>query len=76
MSTQTRSAPNIGAPKKFAAAKSLSEQLDVCPRTIFRWADAGKIARHKVSPRLVLFDVGEVLHVIESSRATHELSPV
>lgn len=35
------------AGRKFSKAKTIAEHLGVCPRTIFRWADEGKIARHK-----------------------------
>jgi hypothetical protein len=52
----------------FSKAKVLAQKLGVCPRTIFRWADDGKIARHKINSRVVLFDEAEVLALIEASR--------
>lgn len=54
--------------RKFGKAKVIAQRLGVCSRTIFRWADAGKIARHKVNARVVLFDEKEVVAFIESSR--------
>lgn len=56
------------AARRFSKAKTIAEKLGVCPRTIFRWADDGKIARHKVNARVVLFDEAEVLALIESAR--------
>ena len=68
--TKTASPAMAGEPtiRKFSKAKSVAAQLGICPRTIFRWADAGKIARHKVNARVVLFDEMEVAAFIESAR--------
>jgi hypothetical protein len=60
--------------RKFSKAKSVATQLGICPRTIFRWADAGKIARHKVNARVVLFDETEVAAFIESVRVLSKTS--
>ncbi len=54
--------------RKFSKARSVAERLGICPRTIFRWADAGKITRHKINARVVLFDEVEVIAFIESAR--------
>ena len=54
--------------RRFSKAKSLAMRLDICPRTIFRWADQGMITRHKVNARVVLFDEAEVIAFIESAR--------
>jgi len=56
------------AARKFGKAKAIADQLGVCPRTIFRWANDGKIARHKINARVVLFDEAEVIAFIESAR--------
>lgn len=56
------------ARRRFSKAKTIAERLGVCPRTIFRWADDGKIARHKINARVVLFDEAEVLALIDSAR--------
>jgi hypothetical protein len=53
---------------KFSKAKIIAERLGVCTRTIFRWADEGKIARHKINARVVLFDEAEVFALIQSAR--------
>lgn len=53
---------------KFSKAKTIAERLGVCSRTIFRWADEGKIARHKINARVVLFNEAEVLTLIQSAR--------
>jgi hypothetical protein len=56
------------AMRQFSKAKSLAVRLDICPRTIFRWADQGMITRHKINARVVLFDEAEVVAFIESAR--------
>ncbi|ATC64811.1 hypothetical protein CMV30_13005 [Nibricoccus aquaticus] len=54
--------------RKFSKAKIIAGRLGVCTRTIFRWADDGKIARHKINARVVLFDETEVMELIRSAR--------
>lgn len=54
--------------RRFSKAKSIADRLGICPRTLFRWADAGKITRHKINARVVLFDDAEVVAFIESAR--------
>lgn len=56
------------AARKFSKARSIAERLGICPRTIFRWADTGKITRHKINARVVLFDDAEVFAFVRSSR--------
>jgi len=56
------------AARKFSKARSIAERLGICPRTIFRWADAGKITRYKVNQRVVLFSEVEVVAYVESGR--------
>jgi hypothetical protein len=56
--------------RHFSKAKALSVRLGICPRTIFRWADQGMIARHKINARVVLFDEAEVVAFIESARVS------
>jgi excisionase family DNA binding protein len=56
------------AGRKFSKARVIAESLGVCTRTIFRWADDGKIARHKINARVVLFDETEVMELIRSAR--------
>lgn len=73
MNSTTKSNPPRGgsvdlAARKFSKARSIAERLGICPRTIFRWADAGKITRYKVNPRVVLFSDVEVADFINSSR--------
>lgn len=52
----------------FNKAKVIAQKLGVCPRTIFRWADDGKITRHKINARVVLFDEAEIISLIEAAR--------
>jgi hypothetical protein len=72
MNSKSRSNNNApaagGAMRRFSKAKSIAERLGVCPRTIFRWADGGMLARHKINARVVLFDEAEVISLIESAR--------
>ena len=56
------------AGRRFCKAKVLAERLGVSPRTIFRWADAGKITRHKINARVVLFCEEEVAAFVGSAR--------
>lgn len=56
------------AGRRFSKAKSIADRLGICPRTLFRWANAGKITRHKINARVVLFDDAEVVAFIESAR--------
>ena len=53
---------------KFSKTNSIAERLGICSRTIFRWAGGGKVTRHKINARVVLFDEGEVIAFIESAR--------
>jgi hypothetical protein len=52
----------------FNKAKVIALKLGVCPRTIFRWADEGRITRHKINARVVLFDEAEIVTLIHSAR--------
>jgi len=54
--------------RTFSKAKPIATRLGICPRTLFRWADDGKIARHKINARVVLFDEAEIVTFIESTR--------
>ncbi len=54
--------------RRFSKARAVAQRLGVCPHTIFRWANAGKITRHKINARVVLFDESEVLALLESAR--------
>ena len=54
--------------RKFSKARSIAARLGLCPRTIFRWADNGKITRHKINARVVLFDDAEVIALIDAAR--------
>lgn len=58
------------AARKFSKARSIAERLGICPRTIFRWADSGKIARHKINARVVLFDESEIVSLLNDARIT------
>lgn len=73
MLTITKSIPSRAgtsdlAARNFSKARSLAERLGLCPRTIFGWADAGKITRHKINVRVVLFDEAEIIAIIQSAR--------
>ncbi|MDD2763670.1 MAG: hypothetical protein PHE83_06815 [Opitutaceae bacterium] len=59
--------PDLAA-RKFSKARPIAERLGICPRTIFRWADAGKITRHKVNARVVLFCEEEATAFVTSAR--------
>jgi len=54
--------------RRFCKARAIADRLGLCPKTIFRWANDGKIARHKINARVVLFDEAEVIAFVESAR--------
>lgn len=56
------------AGRRFSKANPIASRLGICTRTLFRWADAGLIARHKINARVVLFDEAEVIALIDSAR--------
>ena len=73
MNSTTQPIPPRGGPvdlaaRQFSTARSIAERLGICPRTIFRWADAGMIARYKINPRVVLFSDDEVTVFVASAR--------
>lgn len=63
-------AAHSDAVRKFSKAGTIARRLDVCSRTIFRWADQGKITRHKINERVVLFDEAEVAALIGEARVS------
>lgn len=50
--------------------RSLAEAIRVSPRTIDNWVRAG-LPHLKLSPRMVRFDLAEVLAWMRSTYATH-----
>ena len=80
MQTTTRTNTGAGeqvaglAGRRFSKAKSITGRLGISPRTLFRWADAGFVTRHKINARVVLFDEAEVVAFIDSARLGHRQS--
>jgi hypothetical protein len=70
LTARPRAAFNGMTARRFSKAKSVADRLGICPRTVFRWADAGRITRHKINARVVLFDEAEVTALIDSARVT------
>ena len=64
-STTRHTGDQIPQIQQFRKAKAIAEQTGLSPKTIHRWAASGFITRRKVSQRLVLFDVAEVMKHIE-----------
>ena len=56
------------SPRNYRKARHLAARFGVCSKTIFRWADEGKINRFKINERVVLFDETEVISFIEGTR--------
>jgi excisionase family DNA binding protein len=54
--------------RQFNKAEVIAKQLGVCRRTIFRWANEGKLTRYKLNARVVLFDESEVMALVEDAR--------
>jgi len=69
VASKSRSAPEATlAGRRFSKPRCIAKSLGICPRTLFRWANAGKITRHKINARVVLFDEAEVVAFIDASR--------
>lgn len=68
--SSTLTAHSEAAVRKFSKARTIARRLDLCSRTIFRWADQGKITRHKINDRVVLFDEAEVAALIGDARVS------
>lgn len=63
--------PSEGAGvRKYSKARPIAARIGLHPKTIFRWADAGKIHRHKINERTVLFDEAEIAAFIASARVS------
>lgn len=60
--------PHSAEARRFCKAKPLAAQIGVCSKTLFRWADEGKIHRHKLNARVVLFEEAEIYRFIDSAR--------
>ncbi len=67
-SLPTGATADAAAARKFSKARPLAARFGLHAKTIFRWADAGKIHRFKVNERVVLFDEAEVLAFVEAAR--------
>jgi len=59
-----------GAARKMSKAGPLAVRLGLNKKTLFRWADAGKVSRFKINDRIVLFDERQVDAFIEAARVT------
>lgn len=53
--------------RKFSKARPLAKQVGIHPRTLFRWAEAGRLHRYKLNARIIVFDEAEVAALIASS---------
>ncbi len=60
--------PSRTESKTFSKARPLAERIGVSAKTLFRWADAGFVARHKINARVVLFDTAEVENFVLKAR--------
>lgn len=60
--------PQPTTERKFAKARALAAKINVHPKTLHRWANAGLVHRHKLNARTVLFDEAEVIGLIERSK--------
>lgn len=61
-------AAQVSGGRKFSKAKVIASRFGICSRTVFRLADRGLIHRHKLNPRVVLFDEAEVEALVASAR--------
>jgi hypothetical protein len=53
---------------KSSKKKVVAKRLWFCTRTIFRWANDGKLARHKIYARIAPFAEADVLAFGEEAR--------
>ncbi|MHC9292024.1 excisionase family DNA-binding protein [Mycobacterium sp. LTG2003] len=49
-----------GRRPRWATKTEAAQHLGVHPNTIARWADEGRIRRHRFGPRLIRFDLNEI----------------
>ncbi|MDF9828652.1 putative site-specific integrase-resolvase [Ereboglobus sp. PH5-10] len=54
----------------FSKPRDLSREFGISPKTLMRWAAAGKINRFKVNSRLVLFKREEIQSYIENAKVS------
>lgn len=70
MSTKPKIKPAIQTPSPISYVRPtvLAERLGLHKKTLLRWADEGRIHRHKLGPKVVLFDEREVAEMLAASR--------
>ena len=49
-------------------AKDIATRLGCCARTVHRYANAGLISRHKLNARVVLYELSQVLAVVDAAK--------
>jgi len=59
---------------ELLTARQLADRLHVRPSTIQRWARAGLIPAIHLTPKVVRYDLAEVLRVIREGRRAREVS--
>lgn len=45
---------------RWATKEEAAQHIGVSAKTIIRWADEGRIRRHRFGPRLIRFDLNEL----------------
>ena len=68
-------APGETGVRTFSKAKELAARLGVHPKTISRWANAGRLRKFTVTARTVLYDDAEATALIEASCTTDKRTP-
>lgn len=56
------------ADRQFCKAKVIASKIGTCARTIHRWSAAGHFAARKVTERVVVYDLAEVLAFVEAGK--------
>lgn len=59
-------------PDDLLTAAELAERLRVKPRTILGWYRRGRIPARKLSPKVLRFDLAEVVAALEAKPAAPE----
>uniref|UniRef100_A0A8H2JHV5 DNA-binding protein n=1 Tax=Mycolicibacterium mucogenicum DSM 44124 TaxID=1226753 RepID=A0A8H2JHV5_MYCMU len=45
---------------RWATKEQAAQHIGVSTKTLIRWADTGRVRRHRFGPRLIRFDLNEI----------------
>ena len=60
--------------RQFYKAKIIASKIGICARSVHRWSAAGHFAARKVTERVVVYDLAEVLAFVEAGKVDRTTS--